>query len=593
MRHILAVVLAATAAVAGCTPAQYAHQADKTAYKTIDAAQEAALGAVLPFDVAYRPYVAGPATQPSTQPSTQPATQPAGTPASGPASMPAAIQIGDRSIPLGGEARYVMTLDDALHIAFRNNRQFQTEKEDLYIKALALANFTRAWDWVVPGGSADASISHIRTAGDGETNTAAAGINPTITRKFAQGGVLTLGAALDWATHFTGSDTAKSLVSANFTQPLVRGAWRDFAIEPEYRLTRDFIFAVYDYERYTQTFAADVVQKYYNVLRQRDQLENERANIERLRRTLRYTKVLVDAGQASLIEQDQAETNLLSAEVRLQQSQQSYEDALDGLKVYTLGLPLAAAIELDYPSALKQLNGAGAKPMPLDERQAMTVALAVRPDVLTQGAKVRDASRNVEIAADQFNPQVDLTLGISAVNQGKNDFGQIEFGRHTRSAAMTFNYALDQTDNRDAYRRSLIALDRARRDYDEFIERVQLEVRATYRSLQQSRVSYELQKRNVQIATRRSKLASLQQQEGLASARDVLEAEEALRQAQNGLTSALVSYATTRLTFMATLGLLDVDPDGKAIIDERAEPFTFELIRERYPYVEPAAAIRQ
>jgi len=112
------------------------------------------------------------------------------------------------------------------------------------------------------------------------------------------------------------------------------------------------------------------------------------------------------------------------------------------------------------------------------------------------------------------------------------------------------------------------------------VDQVRLEVRQSYRELLQSRQTYEIRLRNVEIARRRSKLARLQQQEGEASARDVLEAEEALRNAQDGLTSALVAYTTTRLRFLAQLGMIRLDEEGR--IDERGEPETSERIQHRY-----------
>ena len=142
---------------------------------------------------------------------------------------------------------------------------------------------------------------------------------------------------------------------------------------------------------------------------------------------------------------------------------------------------------------------------------------------------------------------------------------------------------MDQTDNRDAYRNAIINLAGAKRNFAAFVDGVRLEVRQSYRTLLQSRRSYELQKRSVEIARRRRKLASLQQKEGEASARDVLEAEEALRSAQNGLTAALISYTTTRLEFLASLGMISVDEKGQ--IHERAKPFEFNRLTRRYPYV--------
>ena len=149
--------------------------------------------------------------------------------------------------------------------------------------------------------------------------------------------------------------------------------------------------------------------------------------------------------------------------------------------------------------------------------------------------------------------------------------------------SVSLQYDIDQTDNRNTYRNALIAMEKAKRDLAEFEDGVRIEVRQAYRTLLRSRRNYDLQVRNVEIAKRRRKLASLQQKEGQASARDVLEAEEALRSAQNGLTSALISYTTTRLTFLASLGMISVNEKGK--VNERAEPFRFDRIQRRYKYV--------
>jgi len=547
-------------AAGGCTPAQYARQADQTAYATIVSTQHLALAASRPFDVTYRP-VAQAASRPADP-----------------------IRIGGRTVNLAGDQPAVLTAGECLEIAFRNSRTLQTRKEQLYSQALALANQRRSWDSPLLAGALPAALEHAEVNKGDETDAAAAGPNASLTQQFVNGGALTLGAALNLATDLSGINNtlAGSLLSANFTQPLLQGAWRGFAYEPQYRRERDFVFAVFDHERFTQTFATGILTDYYHVLEQRDQLENEAANIDRLKQTLALTKVLAEGGQVSRIQQDQAEQNLLDAQVRIEGSRQGYRDALDQFKV-TLGLPIMANVEPDYPAVLKALAEGGPRSIDLDEARAISVALSSRPDVLTQRAGVRDAKRDVEIAADMFYPEVDLAVGISAANTGRNDFARTRFDRHSRYASLAVDYDLDQTDNRDAYRTAILAHAKAQRDLAEFEDRVRMEVRSAYRSLVQSRKSYELQVHNVEIALRRRKLAALQQKEGLASARDVLEAEEALRTAQNGLTRALVGYTATRLGFLARLGMLEVDERGQ--VHERAEPVRFDRIERRYDYV--------
>jgi outer membrane protein TolC len=372
-----------------------------------------------------------------------------------------------------------------------------------------------------------------------------------------------------------------SLLSANFTQPLLQGAWRGLAYEPQYRAERDLLVAAYSYERYTQTFSVTVATSYYNVLQQRDQLENEQANIKQLKWMLSLTTALVQSGESRPLERDQAEQSYLNAQVTYQALAQSYSDQLDNFKLL-LGLPITARMELD-PSEMKKLNEQGLRPLMVDENAAIRVAKSTRPDVLTTRATLRDADRNVEIAADKFNPQLNVVLSADLTGQPPRKAGVINTSDATRSAQLTFNYSLDQTNNRDAYRNAIIAHEKARRDLDVFMDNVTLQVRTSYRALEQTRQSYEIQLKNVQIARRLEKLAVLQHQNGDALALEVLNAEEALREAEDGLTTALISYTSTRLNFLVTLGLIDVDEKGR--LHERNNPESFERIARIYPYL--------
>ena len=129
----------------------------------------------------------------------------------------------------------------------------------------------------------------------------------------------------------------------------------------------------------------------------------------------------------------------------------------------------------------------------------------------------------------------------------------------------------------------MIAYDRAIRDLDEFLDDVVLDVRSAYRQLIQSKKTYELRDRSLTVAKRRHRLAQLRQKQGELSPVDVLDAEEDLRGAENGRTGALVSYNNTRMTFLADLGLMEVDEKGQ--IHEHIQPFTFDRIGGYYPYV--------
>lgn len=542
----VAVWLALSAAA--CTPTQYASQADTAAYRVIREKQRLALGEAKPFDIAYKPYCAGPAGDSGKD-----------------------LLVDGRPIPTGEATPRTLTLAECLQIAVCNSRSFQTRKEQLYSAALALANLRHDWSLVSGDVLADASASRTMRGSSSHSGTGSAGLS--FAQKFAHGGVLTLAAGLDAATDFLGvkSTTFGSLLDANFTQPLLQGAWRGFAYEELYRAERDFAYAILDYERFTQTFAVSIATEFYGVLELRDELQNDTENLERLRQLAKFDRFRADRWLIRRVQSDQSEQRVLTAEAQVERSRQRYRDAVDNFKI-TLGLPIAANVELD-PA---ELDGLEPLPIPFGQALALQIAPRARPDVLAEYANVRDAERDAEIAADAFNPRLDLVLDISAPGTDPRKPFRTQFHRHTRSASLSFEYELDQTNNRDDYRNTLIALAKAERDLQEFLDRIQLDVRQSYRALLRSHRTYEIQKAAVALAIRRTKLVTREQKEDLASTRDVLEAEDDLRSSKIALTAALVSYTTTRLSFLADLGMMSVDEQGK--IHERHEPFFFDRL---------------
>ena len=383
-----------------------------------------------------------------------------------------------------------------------------------------------------------------------------------------------------------GSDTEiGSLVYGTFTQPLLQGAWRDLAYEEQYRRERDFLFDVFEFSRYRQTFAVDIMRQYYAVLTLKDVLENSRTNVKRVNIAYLQTKAMVTGGQLRRTQEDQAEQNLLSAQISFEQTQLAYSQALDNFKI-RLGLPITTKMRLDYPNALDVLNQQGSKPVPFTEAEAVNVSLSTDTMLMRTRASNRDRDKDVEIAADKFNPGLDLELGIEAPGTSPHDPYRIQTHRQTRNAKLEFRYDLDQTNNRDAYRNALIYRERAKRNLAEVEDSTTLNVLNSFRSLKQSKASFLLQAKSVEIARRRTTLIGIERKQGEASTRDVLEAEDDLNRSLNGLTGSLVDYTITRLKFLAGLGMLDVDADG--MLTERKTPFGFEKLQQRYPYLESA-----
>jgi len=120
----------------------------------------------------------------------------------------------------------------------------------------------------------------------------------------------------------------------------------------------------------------------------------------------------------------------------------------------------------------------------------------------------------------------------------------------------------DQKSERNAYREALISLLQRQRGYDEEVERVKLDVREAYRGLEETAESYRIQKIGVELAEKRVEEQKLLLETGRGIIRLLVDSEDALVQAENNLTGALVDHMIAKMSFFRDVGILQVRPDG-------------------------------
>ncbi len=100
------------------------------------------------------------------------------------------------------------------------------------------------------------------------------------------------------------------------------------------------------------------------------------------------------------------------------------------------------------------------------------------------------------------------------------------------------------------------------RDYVTLADKTKKLVRDDFRSLDSAWASYLIQREALDVARSRVESTTIFQQAGKAGTRDVLEAQNALVKARNGLVSALVKYRMAGLQLKRDLSLLKVADDG-------------------------------
>jgi outer membrane protein TolC len=483
----------------------------------------------------------------------------------------------------------LITLAQAVAVATKYNRDYQRNKEDLYLKALTLTGerYKYALKWFgtfdaeyihsgkevtevevipPPAGSPPGTPSTIvrRQKWDSSDDVPAksqVGVSKTILTP--EGILLNTSLVFDWTRLLLTSDprtTLSSVLSNTLEIPLLGNGAGKVAWENLTQAERDVLYEIRTFNRYRQTFVVDIINAYYGVLRQKDSVTNAKNNWNRSIESRKQLEMEAKTGRSSPYEVDQAKQRELNSYDGYITTLQSYQQSLDLFKV-RLTLPVNASLELDQNELMALRDIATGEPN-VTVDAAINVALQCRLDLANSYDSIDDAQRKVKLAAEGLGIQLDL-IGNSKVNsESDKSIDNFQFHRGTYSVGLSADLPFDRKNQRNIYRRSLIALEQQQREYSNNMDLVMLGVRRAYREYMATAEQYITQKKSLALAEDRVKNMPMLLKSNRARTTDLLDAQNALLLAQNGLTSALIDHTMAKLNFFRDVGILQVKPDG-------------------------------
>jgi outer membrane protein TolC len=594
LKILAAAALLTLAMTAGCAK-YYTDQADREVYGIVAQKNAQAIGSVPAFNItpptlperfheaAEQPE--GPLPVPPDQPAAAPPEMPA--PAALEKAQEQAIAQG-KLIPVppaaAGQETFAgtlptpvpeispdaihLTVADTLRLAVRASREYQTQKESVYLTALTLT-FQRYLFRPHPIWTGSVNYRDYNTGQDvpDRNRSWTGGSDIGASQQLADGMVIVgdLGlTALKFINQQLG-DTVGSTLNFTFDQPLWRGAGREVVQENLVQAERNALYAVRSFARYEQVFVVDIASQYLDVLQNRDIVLNEWANYQSLVENRERAEWLAKAERLPEFQVDQARQDELRAYNRWVVTRQSYVNSLDSFKI-VLGIPVTTEVALE-PSELARLSAAGLQHLQVQEEQATALALQKRFDLMNARDAVADADRKIKVAENGLAGDVDLvaSTGYPSLSQlgGPPQSARLMLNRGNYSIGLAISMPVDRLQERNALRQTQISREAAGRALALSRDSVILQIRRAIRQLEQARESYEIQKRAVELAERRVESTQLLLQAGRAEQRDVLDAQQALVEAQNALTGALVDHSIAALQFQRDVGTLAVNEEGQ------------------------------
>lgn len=461
----------------------------------------------------------------------------------------------------------VINLQQAVEIATKFNRQYQSQKDSLYLSALSLTgtrhNYARQWFGTIDGTYTDDKATGKGHDYDDVSIEASGGVDQRLL--LLDGVMVNVGIVIDWARFLTGDPgtTLGSVLSGDVTVPLLGAGAGKVARENLTQAERSVLYGIRTFNRYRKTFVVSIISDYYRVLQQKDKVAITEASVQRLVESTNQLKMEVKVGQKAISEADEAEQKLLTAKNNLVTTQQRYEELLDRFKI-RLSLPTDANIILDQ-NELTALEEIGISQPEYTETEAMEMALSRRLDLANTRNRLEDSARKLELAAEGLGVQLNLIgdTGEGGIRSAeKTDIDRLQFHQGTYRLGFGADLPFDRKAERNAYREALITMEQQQRSYDDEFENVKLDVRQAYRDLTEKAESYRIQKISLELARRRVEEQKLRLDTGRGVIRLLLETEDALVAAQNELTGALVNHTIAKMSFFRDVGILQVKPDG-------------------------------
>ena len=469
----------------------------------------------------------------------------------------------------------ILSLNAALDLAFQHSQEYQSQKEQLYLEALALT-FDRyrytpvfsasggadyqwdAEDQFVTDMQALTGMSVLSTSESVNANTS---LGARYLLK--GGGAIAVNLTNNFTRFLTGdiSEFGTGALIGSFTQPLLRDFGSDIETEALMQAERDLLYRLRDFTRFRKSFAVRVASDYYSVLLNRETARNNYAGLLANNLSLEREQAFQAEGLRTLLQVGRLEQSSLQQDLRWTSSITRYKRSLDDFKIL-LGLDADENIVLD-DNEMELITETGMDSPDISLEEATELAVQTRLDIYNDLDRVQDRARKIEVAANALKPGLDLSLVASVPDANNGNLGELDFENALYTAGLDFELPLDTKLERNNYRRALIDYEVATRNYLLSMSNIKLDVVDLWRQMNQARKNYDISLTSVQINERRVEEAELRAELGLGDIQDTVDSQNDLTAARTDLISSIVNHNIAKLEFWRDLGLLYVDDSGQ------------------------------
>ena len=350
-----------------------------------------------------------------------------------------------------------------------------------------------------------------------------------------------------------------NLLGLTYVQPLLKNFGRETT---ELQIAVSRISRDASLEHFRSSLAAIVSQvrtEYFRLYSLREALQVKQASLELARKILSETQSRFKAGVVPALEILNAEFGVASREKDLNDAEKLVQDQIDTLRVL---LQLPAGVDIAVVDA-PQIDR-----LAVDEAAQIRRALD-RPDILEQRKNLEIAELQARIDSNRIRPDLSVNASTFLTSQDSDYLGSVA-DTPTWSVGLTFSYPFGNGAAENDYRKSRLRADQTALRIKALEESAANEVRAAIRAMTVSAKQIEVTDRGRAFAEDRLRAFIRKGEVGMATTKEVLDAETDLMEAKSGRIQAAADYVSAVTRLWRATGEL-IEQSGIRITGEAAD----------------------
>jgi outer membrane protein len=325
-----------------------------------------------------------------------------------------------------------LRLQDAVHLALENNSNIRIAETQVETQKFSLLGAFRPFDPLIQGVANVNRVSYsgyTQLQGVGDNNNAALNtlsqtVQGSYTQTFSTG--TNIFAGLSSNRNSTNSSFyflnpyVNSVVTLQFTQPLLRNAWRFANTAPLVIARRALQQSRSSFEAQVNDAILQVVTQYWAVVQARGSFDVEQRSLALAESSYQHDKRALELGALPPLDIYRSQSEVAARRLQAIQSEYALKQALEAFR-FTIGVdqdPRLAALEIDLVE----------KPEPqgeiasIDTAEIMKQALQARPELAAVNGALANDETSIRLAHNGLRPDLSLTGIYQSNGIGGNQY---------------------------------------------------------------------------------------------------------------------------------------------------------------------------